>query len=41
MVLMLRILLSIKKGLEMAHMPKMELEIRNWNSNEWSLIGIF
>ena len=41
MVLMLRILLSNKKILEMGHVPKMELGIRNWNSNGWSLIGIF
>ena len=40
-VLALRVLLSNKKSLEMAHMPKMELEIRNWNSSTGSLIGIF
>ena len=30
MVLVLRVLLSNKKSLEMAHMPIMELGMRNW-----------
>ena len=38
---MLHVLLSNTKSLEMAHMLKMELGIRNWNSSTRLLIGTF
>ena len=40
-VLALRILLSNKKSLELPHMAKIEIRIRNWHSLTGLLIGIF